>query len=238
METLTTIPGRSHPLSDPAAVPSRRFLRSAASLCLVAVALAACHGNRAQQLRDERRAALSIQFSPNGEPLSGGPLGRPKCEDALSAWFERIDTNHDGVVGRDEFLADAARQFDRMDRYHAGYVTSLDLSEFRAPYEDSPASDAVPPASGARDEAADGRRPGGATRGGERDEAARESQQRGPIVDTRADPVMSADKTLSFKVTLEDFMAQANDVFNGLDRNHDGKVLREAVTARCTPPKK
>src|SRR5208283_1509137 len=78
--------------------------------------------------------------------------------------------------------------------------------------------------------------PGGGT-GSDRNDNTRRSSQRGPSVDTRADPVMSADKTLSFKVTLEDFIAQANDIFNGLDHNHDGRVTREAVLGTCPKQK-
>ncbi len=57
--------------------------------------------------------------------------------------------------------------------------------------------------------------------------------QRGPSIDTRADPVMSADKTLSFKVTLADFLAQAHEVFASLDILHNGLIGREAVLATC-----
>ncbi|PKU25386.1 hypothetical protein CWS72_07290 [Telmatospirillum siberiense] len=181
--------------------------------------------------------SLSIQFSPNAEPLSGGLLGRPKCEDALSGWFDRTDINHDGVIDHDEFLADARRQFDRMDIHHAGYVTALDLSEFRAPYEAAPTDEGVPPdAAGQRGGQAGG---SGERRGpGGRSDSGRGPQQRGPSVDTRADPVMSADKTLSFKVTLQDFLNQAEENFRGLDHNHDGRITRETVTGSCKASEK
>lgn len=241
MEHLTIILGRFHHNNNPIPVLPRHRLRSVAALCLLALALDGCRSEGSRPGGD-RPASFGIQFSPNGEPLSGGPLGHPKCEEALSGWFNRIDANHDGVIDRDEFLADAKLQFDRMDRHHAGYVTALDLSEFRAPYEAAPGSDGTPPEAGQRGEPAERsverRRPGDGTAGGGRDDNGRGSPQRGPTVDTRADPVMSADKTLSFKVTLQDFLAQANDVFNGLDHNHDARVTRDAVTGNCTPQKK
>jgi len=159
--------------------------------------------------------------------LSGGPLGHPKCEEALSGWFDRIDANHDGVIDRSEFLADSQAQFARMDLHHAGYVTSGDLSEFRAPYESAPLE------ARAAEDSSGRRRSGDGGIGGPRDDSGRGAPPRGPSVDTRADPVMSADKTLSFKVTLADFMAQANDIFNGLDHNHDDRVTRDAVLASC-----
>ncbi|MDR3441130.1 hypothetical protein [Telmatospirillum sp.] len=190
----------------------------------VATVLFGCQGTPPPS----RGGIQPILFSPNAEPLTGGPLGHAKCEDALSAWFLRIDGNHDGIIDRDEFLADAGRQFERMDIHRAGYVTAADLSEYRAPYEGP--QDGTGPDGGSPDamQGERGRRPPGGGPGG-----ASRVQTRGPLVDTRADPVMSADKTLSFKVTRADFLAQANDVFATLDLQHDGRITREAVLATC-----
>lgn len=234
MESLTNTPGRSHRnIKHKAGATPERRLKSTILFCLLAVALDGCHGGGSP---NDRQTPVRIQFSPNAEPLSGGPLGHPKCEEALSGWFDRIDANHDGVIDRTEFLADSRQQFERMDLHHAGYVTSGDLSEFRAPYESAPGADGLPledRQQGATEGPSGRRRSGNGEMGGPRDDSGRGSPPRGPSVDTRADPVMSADKTLSFKVTLADFMAQANDVFNGLDRNHDGRVTRDAVIATC-----
>lgn len=203
-------------------------IRDVAALCLLALVLDGCRGGPSPLLPPRN----SIQFSPNAEPLSGGPLGHPKCEEALAGWFERTDANHDGVIDRDEFMSDARRQFERMDIHHAGYVTALDLSEFRAPYEAPIGDEGTPPGNGLGPSGSGGRRgPGGDIEAG----GGRGNQQRNSSVDTRADPVMSADKTLSFKVTLADFLAQANDIFATLDRNHDGRVVKDAVIAGCKP---
>jgi Ca2+-binding EF-hand superfamily protein len=234
MESLAIILNRPRGTAAGTAMPMRRRLRTATALGLAALALAGCHGGGSQPSAGNRLTVAGIQFSPNAEPLSGGPLGHPKCEEALSAWFDRTDANHDGAIDREEFLADARRQFDRMDRHHAGYVTSADLSAFRAPYESPPEPDQRSDALSSEDSGR--RRPGGIPGGGMGSgsgNGGRGSPQRGPSVDTRDDPVMSADKSLSFKVTLEDFIAQANDLFNGLDRNHDGRVTRDAVLEGC-----
>jgi hypothetical protein len=48
------------------------------------------------------------------------------------------------------------------------------------------------------------------------------------------DPVMSADKSLSFKVSREDFLyQQTTEIFPNLDKNHDGKLSREEVVSSC-----
>ncbi|HXP98405.1 MAG TPA: hypothetical protein VN809_16955 [Telmatospirillum sp.] len=208
----------------------------ATALCLAAVTLGGCFGGRSGP--PERAPAVRIQFSPNAEPLSGGPLGQPKCEDALSGWFDRVDANHDGTIDRDEFLADARLQFNRMDRHHAGYVTAADLSEFRAPYEPPQAAEGPADGQYGDQRASDGSSGRRSSQGGVGGMfGGRSSQQRGLSVDTRADPVMSADKTLSFKVTSEEFIAQANDLFNGLDHNHDGRLTRDTVLGSCVKVK-
>ena len=47
------------------------------------------------------------------------------------------------------------------------------------------------------------------------------------------DPVMSADKSLSFKVSREDFIAQANEIFTDLDKDRDGKLTKDELVASC-----
>lgn len=41
--------------------------------------------------------------------------------------FERADTNHDGVVTRDEYVAARARLFDELDRNRDGFLTEADF---------------------------------------------------------------------------------------------------------------
>ncbi len=168
-----------------------------------------------------------IIFSPNAEPLSGGPLGHPKCRDAIGAWFERVDGNHDGIIDRGEFLLDTQAQFERMDIHHAGYVTPADLSEYRAPYEPAGGGDSdigEPPPS---------ERPSGGANEHHRAGGGGRAPTRSPGVDTRADPVMSADKNLNFKVTEADFLIHANEVFVSLNSGHDERLTRDQVFTLC-----
>jgi Ca2+-binding EF-hand superfamily protein len=41
--------------------------------------------------------------------------------------FEQADTNHDGVVSRDEYMAARARAFDDLDRNHDRFLTEADF---------------------------------------------------------------------------------------------------------------
>ena len=144
-------------------------------------------------------------ISPNSEPLSGGILGRPDCDEALAKWFDRIDTNHDGVIDGAEFLADARAQFARMDLDHDGFITADELTTYRMPYLGS--GDAKPGAKRQRIS-----------------QAAAEGLE---------DPVMAADANLDFQVSLPEFLAQAETKFAKLAS--DGKMNRDALDGICWP---
>ena len=86
-------------------------------LALLFAALSGCSSDSHKHHGAGQDAALSrMLYSPNGEPLNGGKLGRPTCQEAMSHWFDRVDTNHDGGINREEFMADAQTQFRRMDK--------------------------------------------------------------------------------------------------------------------------
>ncbi|WP_409311669.1 EF-hand domain-containing protein [Pseudomonas putida] len=58
-----------------------------------------------------------------------GKCGEGKCGDAS---FARTDSNHDGKVSRDEFLAvakDRARDFDTIDRNHDGFISEQEAAD-------------------------------------------------------------------------------------------------------------
>lgn len=188
--------------------------------------------------RPPRPEYTGILYSPNGEPLSGGVLGYPVCESALSAWFDRVDGNHDGRIDADEFMMDARRQFAAMDLDRSGVITASELARYRAPYEMK-----VPRENVASNE-------GGEEQGEERDSGERRSrrggQRRGAqraaaggpadMSDSQPDPVMSADVGLRFEVRLEDFLAYAQQKFSTLDRDRDGTLDRNEVVASCPKP--
>jgi Ca2+-binding EF-hand superfamily protein len=161
-------------------------------------------------------------YSPNGEPLNGGPLGRPTCAEALSRWFDRVDTNHDNKLSHEEFMTDAVVQFSRMDIDKNGYLVSEELERYRAPYrQDLTTTASASPASDADNQSHKGRH-------GKSGESHPETSQR-----DAADPVLSADTNNDFKVTPQEFMTQAEKIFTALDTEHEGFVTREEVMKTC-----
>jgi hypothetical protein len=166
-------------------------------------------------------------FSPNGEPLSGGPLGSPSCADAMRTWLTRVDTNHNGTIDPNEFLADARRQFAAMDLEKSGVLTPPVLAQYRAPYTT-------------------GRSGEGSAEQQDQDQEQQRRSRRGlimgdsdddgppPTLET-ADPVMIADISLRNRVTRDEFLAYERGNFASLDRNHDGRLDLEELVATCQP---
>jgi hypothetical protein len=164
-------------------------------------------------------------YSPNGEPLNGGVLGLPSCEDALSHWFDRTDMNHDGMISREEFMADAQAQFHHMDIDGRGYLVSEALERFRRPYhqDDNVKETHDEPRDDRKDTRHENRRlkPQKEANGGFEDEG---------------DPVMSADTNLDFQVTEDEFKIHAQKIFVELDHSHAGQLSRADVMLRCKKP--
>jgi hypothetical protein len=192
---------------------SGRMRAAVAALALLALAACGLFGGREK----EREAKPGPLYSPNGEPLSGGPLGDLKCEDAMRRWFARVDADHDGSIDAAEFLADARRQFAAMDLDKSGVLTPSVLARYRAPYlAEQPREE--PP-----DESDSDR------------EKRRQRDREPPIGKDRADPVMIADVNLRNRVTLDDFLASARRNFAALDVNKNGRLSSDEMLATCKP---
>jgi hypothetical protein len=200
---------------------SIRHISVVAVLLLAVFLVSAC--SRDKEKHEKALAAHRVIFSPNGEPLTGGPLGHPTCQVVYSQWFDRVGISKPGIITKSEFLADAAVQFDRMDLNHDGVITPTELSDFRATYDFDPNVSL-----------------GSATREAPKIKDTDEEKSASWVVsrwtgDT-PDPVMSADRSLRFRVSREDFMAQAEDNFAALDAGRKGVVTRETLLATCDKP--
>ena len=170
----------------------------------------------------------AILYSPNGEPLTGGVLGRSSCYEVASNWFDRVDTNHDKNIDRNEFLADSRIQFLRMDLDGDGAIYPSELLTFRGSFIGTPKH--TPSTAPEKDFAAekDGIKARGLIPKYDLDKESDRARQQ-----DFSDPVMSADANLDFRVTLDEFTAQSQDVFKIIDQNHDGLLDRLEVLATC-----
>lgn len=196
---------------------------------LLSVLLVGC-GSRDRD-SSRREATEQPLYSPNGEPLSGGPLGHPPCEQAIPGWFDRLDGDRKGAIDLDQYLTDARRQFAAMDLNKDGLITAEVLARYRAPYE--PASRADQAVTGPRS-------PENASRAapGQHRQARTSGDDRGRFAEDEPDPVMAADVTLQFKVTLADFVDYERRRFVELNSKHDGRLTRAEVLAVCQGDRK
>lgn len=176
--------------------------------------------------------------SPTGEPLSGGALGSPSCREALAGWFNRTDSAPDGALGTAELAADAAALFARIDASHDGFVTPPELQAFRLPYRPArrdPREATDRPRGGSGGVPPSGRGPGGGPGQGRPPQQPRGSGDQSPREEA-ADPVMSADANLDFRVSRDEFLRHVEETAGTLDSDHDGRLDRGEVQALCRSP--
>jgi len=158
---------------------------------------------------DVPRGSINIFFSPSGEPFRGEPSD-PYPKDV---WFNRADTNHDGALSEDEFVADAVSFFHKLDLNGDGVIDGAELSA----YEQKTAPEILPRVVGIS---------------GERGQD--EPRRLGPAISGAAfysllpedEPVASDDTDFDGKITLAEAIAGARRRFAMLDRNHDGRIDR------------
>jgi Ca2+-binding EF-hand superfamily protein len=157
--------------------------------------------------------------------LTGGPLGHPTCRVAYGLWFDRLDPLKSGTFNHDAFIADAETQFKTMDLDHDGYITAAELTKYRAGFDFDPSLGFALERKSSDD-----------------DSSNRFAKKRDPNAPDwavsswtpdSADPVMSADRSLKFRVSHEDYMVQAEDIFRKLDTKHDGQIPKERILAVC-----
>jgi Ca2+-binding EF-hand superfamily protein len=202
-------------------------MKPVAQFCiLTAAALVSSCGESSHKEKHDS-APTYMLYSLNGEPLNGGPLGRPTCQQAFTDWVNRLSSGSAGIT-KTVFLSDARVQFTRMDIDHNGYIVSEELDRFREPYrqqQDSAKSHSEENAG------SDANAHGKHSHKGKSKESSGENTSDRSL--SLADPVMSADTNLDFKVTLEEFLKQAEENFAKLDANHDGVIDKTEATISC-----
>jgi hypothetical protein len=186
-----------------------------------------------------------IFLSPSGEPFR---LSQ-STPDPLKAWFEQVDANHDGVIDRFEFRADAARFFQKLDENGDGIVDGFEAADYEskiAPELAEQAEGRLPGQFTPRDQSED--RP--AQHGQPQTEPHRESHAApvsGPgrriaqLID-EPEPVTGADFNLDSHITLEEWMRATDRRFEMLDTAKTGRLtldqLRERLAHPPKPPKR
>lgn len=164
----------------------------------------------------------------NSRRIFVSPMGQPfrstdAAPDPERAWFDAVDTNHDGALTLAEFKADAGRFFTILDRKRDGEIDPDDIDY----YENTLAPEV---------------RSGNATGSGiiarvqDGEGGASTQGTRGPLYDAGKlgaarfsyfdlpEPVTAADRNFNRGVDPMEFGRAAEQRFDSLDRNHDGKL--------------
>lgn len=197
----------------------------------------------------------ALRARPEGERPRGrlfiSPMGEPfRGPDPVRQWFDAADTNHDGALSLAEFVADADRFFQRLDRRHDGEIDPDDIDFYEtvlAP-EIRTGGGATNgtgvrrggSGGGGRRGGGRGRRGGGGGYGGgmgsassDGGSASADQTQRYDDVKRGAarfgffdypEPVTTADTNFNRGVDPREFRDAATERFALLDRNHDGRI--------------
>lgn len=205
----------------------------------------------APERRDDRpRGKLFI--SPMGEPFRG--------PDPIRQWFDGADTNKDGALTADEFVADAMRFFAVLDRGKDNEIDPDDIEYYETRLAPEIRTGGAAAPGGGTPRAAGGRRGGGGGGGrrgggggmGGGDQPGSFSFGSGgtakapKYADTKRgaarysffdypEPVVVADTNFNRGVDPTEWRSAALDRFATLDKNHDGRITRGELP-RLTPP--
>jgi hypothetical protein len=226
-------------------------LRATCVLMFAAICLAACasgppqDGPRGDWGKAPRRPPSDDGDGPRGphRQLFISPAGEPFRAEAgapypVAAWFAGADTDHDGALTRDEFVADALRFFAVIDGDHDGVVDGFEVSNyethvapeilqgFQAPRgggggggdqaRRGPPGDGGP--GGGDGPPGGGRKRGGGLMGGMLQGATPYSLLAEP------QPVMGADSDFNRRITRDEAAKAAKARFALLDTDGDGRL--------------
>lgn len=161
-------------------------------------------------------------ISPSGEPFRV-PRGQPY---PVAVWFARADTNHDGVLTRDEFVADALAFNATLDTDHDGLIDGFEV----AAYEKDIAPEILGPLDRGEERFGGG---GGMSRGkrtffgGPAKPPAYGLNRNGAGLYgliNEVQPVAAQDSDLDRRIDRKEVGIAARDRFAILDKDKDGKL--------------
>ena len=158
---------------------TRILFAAALALCLGGAAIAQTAPEGPPPDRDGPPRDGPRGEGPRGEAGRGGgfgrlfisPMGEPfRGPDGERRWFDAVDTNHDGVLTREEFRADAMRFFKILDRDGDGQIDGVENqiyeNEIVPEITQTGLADEAPRPNGGSDNDGDRPRRGGGGRGG------------------------------------------------------------------------
>jgi hypothetical protein len=168
-----------------------------------------------------RRQQLFI--SPAGEPFRT-PRGGPY---PVAAWFAQADVNHDGVIDRQEFTADALAFHARLDTDHDGFLDGFEVAD----YEKNVAPEILSPLDRGEESSRAvvtdiGRKPFiGLPRAVDRGAYGRSRNGAGLYgLINEVQPVMAQDSDLDRRIDVKEVRIAAKDRFAILDKDGDGRL--------------
>jgi hypothetical protein len=181
---------------------------------------------------EHHERAERLFLSPSGEPFRAAP----DAPDPFEAWFAQADANHDGVIDRAEFRADAARFFKKLDTNGDGVIDGFEITAYetkivpemtaeaegRFPDEESP-SDGAPPGGGDDH--------GGGKGGGGHHGPGRAGTRGITQLLDEAEPVSGADFDLDGRVTFANWMRATDERFDLLDTAKTGRLTHDQLKA-------
>ncbi len=163
----------------------------------------------------------SLFISPNGEPFRAPP-GAPY---PVAAWFAQADRNHDGRIDRAEFRADAEAFFHKLDQNEDGVVDSFEVQTYeREMVPEITGAYAGGDLGGGDGSGHHGGRRGGGQGGG----ASLEGATPYELLPT-PEPVASADAQLDGRITLQEFLDNADRNFDLLDKAGRGYLTLDSL---------
>lgn len=165
-----------------------------------------------------RMGGKQVFISPAGEPFRAD-VGQPY---PVAAWFAGADADHDGVLTREEFVADSLRFFDKLDTDKSGVLDGFEVSAYErniAPeiVQASAMPQQGPPSGGGPD--GDGPRP---RRDGGLGNMLLGATPFALLAEPQ--PVMGADADFNRRVTRDEATRAANARFKLLDKDGDGRL--------------
>ena len=83
------------------------------------------------QLSADEMAPRREMAAPPAGADTAAPAAAPAAGAMRSRMIERLDTNHDGMISRDEYRAQVAGRFDRLDTNHDGFLDQSEMTAMR-----------------------------------------------------------------------------------------------------------